>query len=116
MPLPVGAIWTFSGNNFTGNLRISVDSAGNVSGHLNVGEVFSEILGFWDERSQKVTFIRKSSDPSHIQVYTACFFQEGLASDPIYRLTGFFEAFQGTGAVAQRGVYGWIATISGHTL
>jgi hypothetical protein len=59
MTLPLGN-WDIDGNGFRGTLTINgVDAAGN----LNASVVFEspeaqQAIGFWDEASQKITFVR----------------------------------------------------------
>jgi hypothetical protein len=106
--------WKINANGFEGDLNIdSVDSQGNLS-----GTVFgNNILGFWDDVAMKITFIRvvDPSNPSTFQIYTGFLFQNPTQPDAgdnvTFTLTGSFEAFSGTGAVAQRVVYGWFAQI-----
>ena len=113
MSLPTGT-WKINGNGFEGNLNIdSVDAKGTLSGN-----VFGQpIEGFWDEVSQKIIFMRiiTPNDPSTFQIYTGYLFQNPQRPTPgqdiTHTLTGFFEAFAGTGAVAQRTLYGWMASV-----
>jgi hypothetical protein len=92
------ALWSITANGFMGDLHItSVDNQGNLS-----GTVFGQsISGFWDEASQKITFMRiiNPADPSTFQIYTGFLFRDQNRPDLVYTLTGFFEAFQGTGVV-----------------
>lgn len=112
MPLPTG-VWFLNGNSFTGDLTInSVDANGNLSATVYGGE---QTTGFWDEAAQKITFLRiiNAADPSTSQVFTGYLFQNVNAEGNIdYHLAGSFEAFAGTGAVAQRILYGWFARIT----
>ena len=107
--LPTGK-WTINGNSFLGELNItSVDSQGNLTGTV-YGQ---QITGFWDGVSNKITFIRVPTNPSvssQYQIYTGFMFRDN-ATDPTYTLTGYFEAFSGTGATAKRVLYGWYARI-----
>lgn len=115
MTLPLGN-WDIDGNGFRGTLTINgVDAAGN----LNASIVFEspeaqQAIGFWDEASQKITFVRviNQDDPSANQIYTGFRFdnERDHLTDRTHTLTGYFEAFQGTGAVASRVLYGWVAT------
>ena len=104
-------VWPINANGFEGQLNIaSVDAQGNLRGML-YGE---PIFGFWDEASQKITFMRITdpADPSTFPIYTGFLFRDQKRPDRpnlVYTLTGLFEAFQGTGAVAQRVPYGWFA-------
>ena len=111
MPLTI-AIWNINANGHEGQLNIaSVDPQGNLS-----GTVFGNpIQGFWDEDAQKITFMRiiNASDPSLTQIYTGFRFQNpitpGAGEDVTQTLTGFFEAFSGSGATAQSNLFGWFA-------
>jgi hypothetical protein len=104
--LPKGK-WAIDGNGFAGQLNItSVDAQGNLQ-----GTVFGQgIIGFWDEASQKITFMRITDalNVTTFQIYTGFLFNDNNNPNH-YWLTGYFEAFQGTGAVAQRVLYGWFA-------
>ena len=106
-PNPIGA-WNVNGNGYPGVLRIpSIDSAGNL-----VKAVIYDvsIVGFWDQAGQKLTFMRliNRNDPSTFQIYTGYLMKS--TTDGSLALAGSFEAFAGTGAVAQRVIYGWYAT------
>jgi len=110
--LPTGN-WNINGNGFRGDLVInSVDSAGRITGTVYNGQT---IIGFWDESSQKITFMRiiEPSDPSTFQIFTGYLFRNCDTGGCLYTLAGSFEAFAGTGAVAQRTLYGWFAQIFG---
>jgi len=103
--LPVPSTWTVNANGATGNLVIaSKDAQGNVSGTL----FNSTIQGFWDSHQKKITFIRfgSFSDATQLQVYSG-YFSSAAGNDGV--LTGFFEAFAGTGAAAERSTFGWYA-------
>lgn len=111
--LPTGK-WQLNGNGHNGELYItSIDNQGKISGTM-YGQ---QILGFWDKVSCKITLMRiiKPSDPSSIQIYTGYLFKHSGSldgrGDVTYTLTGYFEAFAGTGATAQRTLYGWYAQI-----
>jgi hypothetical protein len=117
---PTGT-WQINGNGWRGELVISSDPQGNLS-----GTVFGNpIVGFWDEASQKIIFARSlnPADPFALQVYTGFHFD---ANQPLFGgadgpptapfdfrvLTGSFEAFAAAGGAASRSVYGWMARIS----
>ena len=97
--------WSMNGNGHLGQLIInSVDAQGKLN-----GTVYGQAIeGFWDDRSQKITFIRVTSttDPSRLQIYTGFQFKTppnpGGGQNFSYTLSGYFEAFAGTGAVAHR--------------
>ena len=109
---PPTGVWSVDANGFTGTMSILVDAAGNVSGTF----LSSPIRGFWTESSQRLMFYRViggsvlSTPPQNIQIYTAYQFP-ALTTQPngSKRLTGYFEAFGGTGATATRNVFGWYA-------
>jgi kumamolisin len=106
---PVG-FWTINGNGFPGVLAIpSIDPQGNLgAGSTVYGQ---PIFGFWDDPAQKLTFMRviTPTDPTTFQVYTGYLMRPQPGSGQPVTLAGAFEAFQGTGAVAQRSVFGWYA-------
>jgi hypothetical protein len=111
MELPTGIWDVYANNNDRGQFNIvSIDAQGKVSGTVFGNQIF----GFWDDVAKKLTFMRiiNSADPSTFQIYTGYYFRnrpgEGYRS---YTLTGFFEAFSGTGATAQRSLYGWYARL-----
>jgi hypothetical protein len=105
--------WDINGNGWEGKLTITaVDAQGRVTGSV-YGD---QILGFWDDVSKKITFMRLTNpgDPSTFQTYTGYLFvtQPGTESTSgTANLAGSFEAFAGTGATAQRVLYGWYAQI-----
>ena len=107
--------WSMNGNGHLGQLIInSVDAQGKLN-----GTVYGQAIeGFWDDRSQKITFIRVTSttDPSRLQIYTGFQFKTppnpGGGQNFSYTLSGYFEAFAGTGAVAHRTLYGWYASVN----
>ena len=100
--------WNINGNGYPGLLWIEgVDALGNL---LSSSTVYGNpIIGFWDAAAQKITFLRviNSGDPSSLQIYTGYLMQPQTGGS--LALAGSFEAFQGTGAVAERVVYGWYA-------
>ncbi len=74
-----------------------------------------QVIGFWDEPSQKLTFVRviSQSDPSVNQINAGFRFDnERTTWLTAHTLTGYFEAFQGSGAVSSRVLYGWVASIT----
>ncbi len=107
--------WNMNGNGYQGQLIVtSVDAQGNLNGTV----YNNPIQGFWDESSQKITFMRiiTASDPSRLQIYTGYLFKTPprprAGQNFTYTLSGFFEAFAGTGASAQRNLFGWYASIT----
>ncbi|MDQ4144817.1 MAG: hypothetical protein M3198_13980 [Actinomycetota bacterium] len=111
MPLEPGD-WSINGNGFEGTLKLAgVDAQGRVS-----GSVFGDpITGFWDEDAQKLTFVRgvNPTDPAKVQLYRGYQFgnEDENRTDFIWTLAGSFEALGGTGATANRTVYGWFARL-----
>jgi len=100
--------WIIDANGYKGNLNFTLDAQGNI----NSGTVYGEkITGFWDDAAQRLTFIRipSNNNPSSYQIYTG-FLMSPQPPDSDQALAGSFEAFAGTGAIAQRPVYGWYAT------
>ncbi|GAC1366937.1 MAG: hypothetical protein NVSMB44_31790 [Ktedonobacteraceae bacterium] len=108
--LPTG-IWDIDANGYHGTLQIySYDTAGNLDATLLFnGEPVSEVVGFYDDVSQKVFFDRviDRDNPTSYQIYTGYLIQElsGIT------LTGFFETF--APGSAARYTYGWYATFRG---
>ena len=100
--------WDINGNGYTGQLWIEgVDAQGNL---LPSSTVFGgePILGFWDDAASRLTFMRyNNGDPSSFQIYTGYLMIS--QADQSLSFAGSFEAFQGTGATANRPVYGWYA-------
>jgi CubicO group peptidase (beta-lactamase class C family) len=108
------ATFKVNGNGSVGSLTLSVDGAGNVTGTI----YNDKISGFWDEDAKKITFLRipNSGNPDAYQIYTGYWWLNnladlGLGSGLRHTLAGSFEAFKGTGAVAQRVLYGWFAQL-----
>ena len=95
--------WTVNANSVKGTLAVTqIDADGNLTGSTIYN---NEIVGFWDEESRKITFIRVTdkTKPNTFQIYTG--YLMGTAT-----IAGSFEAFQGTGGAAKRNVFGWFAT------
>jgi|SRR5919108_2789899 hypothetical protein len=112
MSLHIGS-WSINANGFEGELKVTaIDAQGNLSGT----GFDNEILGFWDETSQKITFMRLEdpSNPSTFQIYTGYQFSNPLPDQDglIHTLAGSFEGFKGTGGTAQRSVIGWFARVT----
>src|SRR3712207_1426899 len=66
--------WHIDGNGFERGLNInSVDAHGRLNGNV----FGSRIQGFWDDREQKITFLREinRNDPSTYEIYTGGRFQ-----------------------------------------
>jgi len=112
VPLRIGK-WKINANGSEGELYITaIDAQGNLS-----GTVFgnNKILGFWDDFSQRITFMRIAPPLNllTIQIFTGYLFQNPIAptagQNVKFTLTGLFEAFKGTGRKAQRVLCGWFA-------
>lgn len=111
-PLPCNA-WGFDGNGFAGTLFVNVDAFGNVTGSLTGGSFNESITGFFDDASNKLTFIRIPGNPAitgQYQIYTGYLITPADDFRFTGALGGSFEAFQGTAATASRSVFGWFAT------
>lgn len=97
--------WKINANGFEGTLAIKeIDSSGNIEGGSTAFS--NEIIGFWDEDSRRITFMRvvDKNNPSSFQIYT------GYLMNTNTTIAGSFEAFKGPGATAKRSVFGWFAT------
>ncbi len=106
---PVGT-WDVNGNGYPGALSIpSIDAQGNLGANCTI--YGQRIFGFWNASAQMLTFMRTitPSDPSTFQVYTGYLMQPQPGSGFAVSLAGSFEAFTGSGGVAQRPLYGWDA-------
>jgi hypothetical protein len=105
--------WKIVNNGFPGDLVLRVDSNGRVSGTVYGQEIF----GFWDEDAKKIIFVRiiNRADPTSYQIFTGFLFtpayrlNTGQSGEVAWMLAGYFEAFSGSGATAQRILYGWHA-------
>jgi hypothetical protein len=109
--LPLGT-WEVNASGDRGQLQlVSVSHQGELRGTL----FGTEIVGFWDDLSQKIIFVRFMNPalPSTAQLFTGYLFRNpgGLrgVGDVTYTLAGSFTALPGTGATAARAVYGWYA-------
>jgi kumamolisin len=108
---PVGT-WDVNGNGFPGVLSIpSIDAQGNLGANCTI--YGQRIFGLWNASAQMLTFMRiiSPSDPSTFQVYTGYLMQPQPGSGFPVSLAGPFQAFPGSGAVAQRPLYGWYAQL-----
>jgi hypothetical protein len=112
MPLRTGK-WKINANGSEGELYIkAIDTEGNLSGTVFGND---QILGFWDDFSQRITFMRivPPLNLLTIQIFTGYLFQNPIAptagQNVKLTLTGFFDAFKGTGRKAQRVLCGWFA-------
>jgi hypothetical protein len=109
--LPLGT-WEVNASGERGPLQfVSVSPQGELWGTL----FGTEIVGFWDERAQQVTFVRvvNPADPSTTQLFTGYLFRTpgglGGVGHATYTLAGSFTALAGTGATAAQAAYGWYA-------
>ena len=112
---PLSGNWDIDGNGSRSTLTTDgVDAVGNLSASV----VFEssgaqQVIGFWDEPSQRITFVRviNPDDPSVNQIYSGLRFGNGRGhlTDRTHTFAGYFETLQGTGAVASRVLYGWVA-------
>ena len=104
--IPKPAHWSILGNGHLGHLVFYADAEGRVT-----GTVFGDqIIGFWDEETGKLTFVRipKSKQPDAYQFYTGYRFSWSEIDGSLrHGLAGAFEAFAGTGAKYQRVTFGW---------
>jgi len=102
--LPPVRAWNINANGSQGSLIIRLDpQTNNLTGTV-LGDA---IRGFWDDFSNKITFIRMNNgaSPETAQVYTGYMFNQGQ----LYTLAGSFEAFRSAGGIAGREVFGWYA-------
>ena len=110
---PAGT-WAYTNNGHVGNLALTVDSAGNVTGTMtDTGVTGNPVKGFWDSSSLKLTFYRaingttSETPPDFIEIFTGYMFPCNVSAPAAQCLAGTFEAFAGTGATAQKTVFGW---------
>ena len=111
MPSPLGT-WNLQGDWLDGTLIIdSLDANGNFTNVTLDGE---QLIGLWDDTSQKITFLRTNSpipvtfeNLNRLIVFTGY-----LLSDEGGNLTfaGTYQSFQGSGATAGRSTFGWYAS------
>lgn len=111
----IGEVWSLLGNRSVGTLILFFHADGHIDGTI-YGD---KIEGFWDEDSQKLTFIRipNGAQPNAHQIYTGYKFSwTDKAGNTAHCLAGSFEAFAGTGASVERNIFGWYAIQTGSTL
>jgi hypothetical protein len=102
-------MWTINLNGTLQQLNIAaVDSAGNMAGVLLTPPTESEVSGFWDEVSQKLSFVSIS------QSFAGFLFQDqfrmpGISGAVVFTLVGNFQDF-GVGS-SDRLAFGWYAQI-----
>jgi hypothetical protein len=106
--LPNGLRWGIVGNGFRGDLVLSYNSSGDLS-----GTAFGDrIIGFYDGRTEKILFMRISNPaiPSTFQVYTGYYFEDRTGPGPSRAtITGTFVTPAGAGGSAERNEFGWHA-------
>lgn len=118
-PANLVAEWEITANGFPGKLKIdSVDKQGNLKGIMQLsGEKSNEVIGLWDEHSQKIIFMRIGKNPSSMQMYTGYLFVGSATFCPNTELqrmmAGTFEALPGGGGTAARSIAGWAARFCG---
>jgi len=107
LSLPVGD-WQVNANGFQGILHIT---GVNIPGDILPGSTIfgNSIVGFYDATSARINFIRFTGNPRAPQIYNGYLFRS-IANPSLWELTGEFSAYKGSGGVAQRIDYGWVAT------
>jgi hypothetical protein len=126
MPLQIGT-WKTNAGGTLGQLVIAgVDVGGNVAGTLTGLPGVSLTLGlggYWDESSQRVTFLVDTSQekgfPMESLVFTGYLFEDsvsvaGVTGSTIFTLAGFFSGFfvaSTYGITALKSQGGWYAQI-----
>jgi hypothetical protein len=69
------------------------------------------LLGFWDERSKKITFMRGSNIRT-LQAWTGYLFENAKDQKVQYTLAGTFQSFtRENGGTPERHTHGWYAQI-----
>ena len=112
MPSPIGP-WNLQGDFLDGTLSIdTIDPTGNLTQVTLDGE---NLLGFWDEDAQKLTFLRTNSPPNapatpeflaRLIVFTGYLISNEAGA---LAFAGSYQSLQGSGATAHRSVFGWYA-------
>jgi hypothetical protein len=112
MPSPIGT-WNLQGDFLDGTLIIeTIDATGNLTQVTLDGE---QLLGFWNEDAQKLTFLRTNSPPNsqatpeflaRLIVFTGYLISNEAGS---LAFAGTYQSFQGSGATSGRSVFGWYA-------
>jgi len=105
LSLPVGD-WQVNANGFQGILHITLNGGDIVPGSTIFG---NPIVGFYDATSARINFIMFTGNPKAPQIYNGYLFRS-IANPSLWELTGEFSAYKGSGGVAQRIDYGWVAT------
>jgi hypothetical protein len=107
-----GGSYQFNGNGYPGELFIS-----NVNGMIS-GTVYGErIIGFWDETTHKIIFMRMTNEanPYTFQVYKGFMFkvsERNPSTGVVFCysvFTGEFLTPGGGGGSPQRNEFGWLA-------
>ena len=105
---PIGT-WEFNANGWQGTLlipRIAPDGA------LDGATVYDQPISvLWDETAGVITFGRMAvpGDITSAQVFTGRVLPNLTGGR--FSVVGTFDAYQGTGATAQRGTFGWVAWV-----
>jgi hypothetical protein len=115
MPLQTGT-WTINISGYVDQLLITSVANGVVSGKLYGGN--SDITGFWDEDSQRITFtVLHGIRTSPTQLFEGYMFSNsppplliGVPALVIFTLSGYAEGLV-LDATATRHVFGWYAQI-----
>jgi hypothetical protein len=108
LELPVGN-WQVNANGVHGLLHIT---GVNILGDILPGSsIFgNSIEGFYDRTSARINFIRLNiPNPKGPQIYNGYLFRD-IPNPSLWELTGEFSAYKGSGGVAKRIDYGWVAT------
>ena len=122
MAIPLGP-WTVTYNCERGQLHLVLDDA-----HCNLvqGSTFNgrPIYGFWDESTQKLTFVTApvpepttgQPDLQSLQIFTGYLMSRGDPPEHCGRIAGSFEAFAHavpptTAGTCKRSVFGWFAEL-----
>ena len=121
MPLPTG-IWKINVNGTEDSLTIEV--APNQQGAFSGRFLNTECIGFWDEPSQTITFIRPAPAGGGAGTTVALFKGYLFRSPPnpppgqdvVATLAGFVQVTEGSAfepaiSTARRNVFGWFAQV-----
>lgn len=103
--------WDANGDGFAATIYFdTLDANGNVAGKFDDG---TPLAGFWNDAESRITFYRVAhpNNPAALQIFTGYLVQPQPDSGTSVALTGYYEGFRGTGAVARRSIYGWYATL-----
>jgi hypothetical protein len=124
---PVGQ-WKINANGYGGVMVLAIDTAGAVTGTVQIGTAYNTVRGFWNAASNKLTIYRLvgsacsptklpdghvvvlcaaplSPSPDDTQIFTG-YFNTSVSGN---HLDGDFEAFESQGGAYNRNVFGWHA-------